>query len=155
MKKLFVMVVLIALAIVVAFYFVDVFEGSGRQKTITKEAASQIPDFSDSIYLPLEELYLEEEWAKTIKTFPVGMTRHYIEDSLNRRDVYFRRTVLRDEQESDSAAINTTYYIRLDEGIFLAERYIFNKTNHTKTWVEFDEGREFYKLICYIKKMEQ
>lgn len=80
------------------------------------------------------------------------MTRHYKTDIVNHRDVYSRSIVLTDEQEGDSVSVDTRCYIYFDQGIFLAERYVYDKQTCEKAWVEFNEKEEFDKFLDFIKK---
>lgn len=132
-----------------------VFLCSCGKSTDNKKLSASPNDSVGQDYAPLEKFSLTESWKTTLDKIPVGMTRHYITDSVNGRDVYSRGIVLTDEQESDSASVHTRYYIYFDEGFFLAERSVCAKKNHKRVWVEFNEEEELDKFLGFIKKTEK
>lgn len=128
---------------------------SENKKNLSTTPTISVSKSKDYSPVEFKKFPLSEEWKKILDKIPEGMTRHYITDSVNRRDVYSRGIVLTDEQEGDSVSVHTRYYIYFDEGFFLAERSVYAKKNLKRVWVEFNEEEELDNFLNFIKKTEK
>lgn len=122
----------------------------------SKQKVSVKPEISISKgCVPFEEFSLKEGWKETLDKVPDGFGRSYTQANGYCRRFSFGGVVFTDEQENSVSVVTTRYYIYLDKGIFLAERFMYNKRSCKQSLVKFNEVAAFGEIIAFLDVTEK